>query len=254
MYHSDEYTHWHGVDERFWSALLPSAVADPGVRMIRVWPGTPEYEQVVRLRYDGLVESGFLDGRRDKVEAMALDRDEDAIILGRFRDGELDVSVTRNTVTPRFPALAMELEKGVRINHPCFRHPEALEFSKLVASNPARRMRGSLHLLCVVVLLARALGKRHFWQVSRDLPGDIAWRERFGFDYGIDYRFDDPSLNGMPSRVGYMCLDEVLANRRVHPLVREIYRAALTCETALPAHRASSSPRPSAATTRQPRR
>jgi hypothetical protein len=131
---------------------------------------------------------------------VCADATADSIILGLFRHNELEVSVTLNTITDRFPGLAMELEKQVSLDHPYFRRPDALELSKLVASETARCRRGLLHILYAVFLVARAFNKRHFRQVSRDLDGDISWRERFGFDHSNRYRFNDPSLNGMPSR------------------------------------------------------
>lgn len=220
-------TEWKTVDEGFWNPHLPRSLILGRFRIARVRPGSGEYDQVVQLRYRGLVESGFLDPESDTPEAMILPRDADSIILGLYCETKLHASVTLNTPTEQFPGLAMELEKGVSIEHPFFRHPQALEFSKLVTSAPARRSPVSLQLLYVCILLARYLDKGHFWQVSRDIAADISWRERFGFDYTIGYRFADPSLNGMPSQVGYACLHSVLENPRTHWLVRRVYRQAL---------------------------
>jgi hypothetical protein len=161
---------------------------------------------------------------------MVLERDIDSVIIGVFRDDLLYATLTLNTVTDRFPGLAMELEKKVRIEHPYFRHPGALEFTKLIGTAAARRSPVSLQLLYVAVLTARALGKPHFWQVSRDVESDILWREKFGFEYSLNYCFADPSLNDMPSCVGYACLDTVLSNPRVHWLVRRTYRSAMRVE------------------------
>lgn len=223
-------TEWKTIDEGFWNRHLPRSLISGRFRIVRVRPGSAEYDHVVQLRYQGLVESGFLDPESDTPKAMALPRDGDSIILGLYCERRLHACVTLNTPTERFPALAMELEKGVRIDHPFFRHHQALEFSKLVASAAARRSPVSLQLLYVCLLIARYLDKVHFWQVSRDIQSDISWRERFGFDYTIGYKFADPSLNGMPSQVGYANLHSVLENPRIHWLVRRVYRQALRVE------------------------
>jgi hypothetical protein len=182
------------------------------------------------MRFRGMVESGFLDADRDRPSSMELPRDSHSVILGLFLDDALHASVTLNTPTAEYPGLAMELEKGVRVDHPYFRHSASLEFSKLVSSDQARRSPISLQILYVAVLVARHLGKCHFWQVSRDIPSDISWRQRFGFDYSIGYQFADPSLNGMPSQVGYACLDSILDYPKLHWMVRRVYRAALRVE------------------------
>ena len=50
---------------------------------------------------------------------MCLARDEDSIILGLFSEARL-ATMTLNTITPRFPGMAMELDKKVSINHAHF--------------------------------------------------------------------------------------------------------------------------------------
>jgi hypothetical protein len=135
--------------------------------------------------------------------------------------------MTLNTITSRFPGMAMELDKKVQIEHPHFRDPGVLEITKLVVERDIRGRRIALGMLFVSSLIARILRKPHLWQVSRDVPSDMSWRTGLGFDYSVQCRFHDPDLNEMPSQVGYLYLPTVVNNSRVPRFIRAIYQEAL---------------------------
>lgn len=221
---------WETITETDWAEQLARSRFSRDHRVRRVFADCPEYEQVVRLRYAGFVESGFLDPKTCSLESMRLPRDPHSIILGLFRRGSLKATVTLNTIGPRFPGMAMELEKGVIVPHEQFRSPDVMEITKLVVDRRARGMRSVLALLSVSVMIAKLLGKTHLWQVSRNPASDISWRTGLGFDYSINFSFVDRSLNDMPSRVGYLHLPSVLNNRSVPRFIRAIYRDALDAE------------------------
>lgn len=216
---------WDSIDERFWDEeYRPSHDQMLPVRIRRIWPGTPAYEKVVDLRYEGLVDSGFIDPATMPREAMRLARDADSIVLGAFRSEECLGTLTLNTHTPRFPRMAMVLEKHVDIDHPYFDHPGVLEVAKLSMVRSSRASLCNLYLFEIATLIGWALGKPHLWQVSRDLPIDIRFRTRVGFDYSNNHVFRDAGLNGMPSRVGYMHFPTVLDNPMLAPVFRKAYR------------------------------
>ncbi len=215
---------WHTITEDEWDAVYQSPFLDRAGKIIRVFPGTREYADVVRLRHQGLIETGFVDPASMPVTSMELPRDRDSIILALWRDGKIIGTLTLNTITPDFPALAMELDKGVVIDHPFYRASDTLEFTKLVVAPEARIMKVTLNFMIVPCLLARLLGKNHFWQVSRNVERDIHHRERLGFSYADNFRFIDRSLNNMDSRVGYCYFPEITA---CPPLLRSL-RGILT--------------------------
>ena len=99
---------------------------------------------------------------------MRLARDRESIIVGLFRRNRLLATMTLNTITPRFPGMAMELEKKVRIEHPHFRDPDVMEITKLVVDRDIRGRRIALGMVFLTGLIARVLRKPHLWQVSRD--------------------------------------------------------------------------------------
>jgi hypothetical protein len=219
---------WDSISERAWARFVRRRFLAPGMRVLRIRPEDPLYARVIALRYQGFVESGFIDPSRTGRASMRLARDEDSIILGLFRGRHLHATLTLNTITPRFPGMAMELDKKLSLDHAHFRDPAVLEITKLVVDPGTRGRRTALALLFVSSLIARILGKVHFWQVSRDIPSDVSWRAGLGFDYSVGGRFIDPDLNGMPSRVGYLYLPAVTDNPRVPPLIKEIYHDALS--------------------------
>ncbi|MFP4431491.1 MAG: N-acyl amino acid synthase FeeM domain-containing protein [Spirochaetota bacterium] len=218
---------WETICEDDWRDYLhPSDRVNEGT-VRRVYPDTPAYHQVVNLRYHGLVETGFLDPRTARLESMALERDSDSVIIGLFEDLRILATITLNIRTPRFPGLAMELEKGVAIDTPEFLGSRAMECSKFVVHPKARGFRSILKLLPPVIVVSQLFGRRYLWQVSRDIPGDRSWREGLGFDYTQGIRFIDRSLNNMPSCVGSLDLNRVLEKPAVPRLVRSIYRRYL---------------------------
>ncbi len=218
---------WDSLSEEHWGPLVRRLFPLSRLRILRVRPGTAAYESVIALRYEGFIESGFLDPSRDGMEAMRLLRDHDSIILGMFRGRRLLATLTLNTPTRRFPGMAMELEKRLNLHHAHFRDSQVLEITKLVVARPARGRRFVFALLAVTGFVARTLDKHHLWQVSRDVPSDVSWRASLGFDYSMGVRFADPAFNGMPSRVGYMHLPTAVLNPQVPAFVRAIYAEAL---------------------------
>jgi hypothetical protein len=223
---------WDSISEREWGYFVRNRFPLKRLRIVRVRPATREYESVVALRYRGFVESGFLRPGKDPVSSMRLPRDRSSIIIGLFRGQRILATMTLNTITRRFPGMAMELEKKVFINHAHFRDPRVLEITKLVVDPDVRGRRIVLALLAVTGVIARILDKHHLWQVSRDVASDISWRAGLGFDCSLDYRFNDPNLNDMPSRVGYMHLPSAVSDPRIPRFVRSIYADALAGETA----------------------
>ena len=227
---TDSFVSWDSISERIWGPLLPRRFLGPRVRIRRVRPDDADYAKVISLRYRGFVESGFIDPCTTGESAMRLARDHDSIILGMFRGSRLLATMTLNTITPRFPGMAMELDKKVDIAHPHFRDPGVLEITKLVVDRRTRGRRIALGMLFVASLIARTLGKPHLWQVSRDVPSDMSWRTGLGFDYSVRCLFHDPDLNQMPSQVGYLYLPTVTQNPQVPPFIRAIYQEALTAQ------------------------
>jgi hypothetical protein len=224
---TDSYPTWESICEQNWAPLLRRRFLAPKMQIRRVRPGDEGHSEVIELRYEGFVESGFIDPERTGTGAMRLARDEDSIILGLFRGKRLLATMTLNTITPRFPGMAMELDKKVSIPHAHFRDPAVMEITKLVVHRSIRGRRAALGMLSVSSLIARLLGKLHLWQVSRDVPSDVSWRVGLGFDYSVGCRFNDPDLNNMPSRVGYLYLPAVMENPRVPAFIKAIYGEAL---------------------------
>jgi hypothetical protein len=223
---------WESISERDWNPALRRLWRGKRLRILRVRPGTPRYESVLRLRYQGFVECGFVDPRVSDESLMRLARDPDSVIIGMFRGERILATVTLNTMTERFPGMAMELEKNVRLPHAHFRGSQVLEITKLVVAPSVRGRRFVLALLHVSALVARLLDKCHLWQVSRDLPSDISWRVGLGFDYTVGDRFIDTSLNDMESRVGYLYLPAATTNPKVPPFIRGMYAEILSMDLA----------------------
>ncbi len=196
---------------------------DLGMSVKRVYPLTEDYKKVVQLRFAGLVESGFLDLYMNRPEEMILERDTDSVILGLYDDDKILGSLTLNTRTRRFNKLAMEIEKKLEIEHPFFNIDGVLEFTKLVLSPEGRQRKGLLNLCGVAFIIGNYFNKLHYWQVSRDIPEDIRFRERLGFDYSDGYLFNDPSLNGMPSRAGYFDSSKYAENSKIPEFLVHMY-------------------------------
>jgi hypothetical protein len=218
---------WSSISEKEWNPALKRQLRGQRLSIVRVRPGTKRYQSVLRLRYQGFVESGFVDPRVSDESVMRLARDPDSIIIGMFRGDRILATVTLNTITKRFPGMAIELEKKVRLRHAHFRGPHVLEITKLVVAPEVRGRRFVLALLSVSALVARLLDKCHLWQVSRDVPSDISWRVGLGFDYSVGDGFKDESLNGMASRVGYLYLPEATTNPKVPRFIRSMYAEML---------------------------
>lgn len=224
---------WDTVTEEFWGPHVSQILTIPTNDIRRIRPThTDAYREIAALRFKGLVESGFLDPERNSREEMMLARDPDSIILGLYRRGTLRATLTLNTPTPRFPATAAELEKGVKIDHPHFRSPDLMEFTKLVIDTRTRGMRFAFQLVAASCIIAHALNKRHFWQVGRQDAKDISWREKSGFRFDDAWDFLDPSLNGMPSKLGYMNFHAAGEDDRVAWFLRRLYKKILDLDLA----------------------
>ena len=219
---------WETIGEETWDRPLRLRFLGGTMHLRRIRPRDDDYDKVIDLRYRGFVESGFIDPRRTGHAAMRLERDEESIILGLFRRRRLHATVTLNTISRRFPGMAMELDKRVVVRHAHFRDPGVLEITKLVVDHGTRGRRPALALLFASSMIARVLGKLHLWQVSRDIPSDVSWRVGLGFDYSVSGPFMDADLNQMPSRVGYLYLPSATVNPRVPGFIRELYRDALS--------------------------
>jgi hypothetical protein len=218
---------WDTISEKDWNRYAKRLFTARRIRIVRVRPDSPDYDRVVALRYRGFIESGFVDPAKTGESAMRLERDGDSIILALFRYRKILATMTLNTITPSHPGMAMELEKKIEVPHPYFRDRGVLEITKLVVDPSARGGRSVLDLFAVAMTIARLLGKEHLWQVSRDVASDMSWREGIGFDYSNGFSFRDPSLNGMPSRVGYLYLPTVTRNPKVPSFIKAIYEGAL---------------------------
>jgi len=216
---------WYTISEKDWDPIIKRFITSINFSVKRIYPNSDEYEKVIDLRYNGLGESGFIDKTKFTKECMRLERDSDSIILGLYSSfNRLLGTVTLNTITDKFPKMAMELEKKVILDHPAFHSKDLLEITKLSIINQFRSARVSLNLFLVTVIIAILLGKKHFWQVSRNIEKDINWRERFGFDYrSIKHIFIDESLNNMESTIGYLYLPNVLNNKNLSPIVKTLY-------------------------------
>lgn len=216
---------WYNISEKDWNPIIKKCISSVNFSIKRIHIDSKEYEKVIDLRYNGLGESGFIDKSKMNRDCMRLKRDADSIILGLYGSfNRLLGTVTLNTITDNFPFLAMEIEKKVVLNHPAFHSKDSLEITKLSIINQFRSARVSMNLFLVTIIIAVFLGKKHFWQVSRNIQRDIKWRERFGFDYkSINHVFIDESLNNMESTIGYLYLPEILKNNNLSPIVRLLY-------------------------------
>ncbi len=216
---------WYTINEKDWDPIIKKFITSINFSIKRIYTDSKEYEKIIDLRYNGLGESGFIDKNTFTKECMKLERDSDSIILGLYSAfNKLLGTVTLNTLTDKFPKMAMEMEKKVVLQHPAFHSAELLEITKLSIINQFRSARVSLNLFLVTVIIAVLLGKKHFWQVSRNVSKDINWRKRFGFDYDtINHVFIDESLNNMESTIGYLFLPKILENKNLSPIVKSLY-------------------------------
>ncbi len=221
-------TTWRSIDETFWNPHIRQLLPVNASSVRRVFPDTPEYSEVVNLRFQGMSESRFLDPAKDSPECMELERDSQSIILALYRRGRIRGTMTLNTPTVAFRGPAIMLEKGVQLEHPHFLSPRQLEFTKLVVDQGLRGTRVALELLMASCIIAAALDKRYFWQVGRQVNSDTSWREKLGFNYNVEWDFNDPSLNGMPSKIGYMDFYTAPDNPHIPWFLRRMYRTVLS--------------------------
>ena len=234
MNHVNKNLSWNTITVREWNDFLPDRFCSNDSRIVRVFPDSPLYPSVVSLRYAGLVRSGYLDPKKHDPSCMRLARDVDSIIVALLVDEDISVSLTFNTPTVRFPRLAMELEKGISLDHPRFRDPRVIEFVKLVAVPHMRPFRHSVNLFLLGCLLGVLFSKPHFWHVSRTVEPAMAFMRKFGFTYSDAHTFVDAKLNNTRSCAGYCSLDsicntpEVPDNLRI--FVQEILEKTLKTE------------------------
>lgn len=161
------------------------------------------------------------------MSCMELPRDKESIILAIRKDARIVGTITLNTISPDYQGLAMELEKGVKLDHPHYRSLETIELTKLALAPEARSMKLLLNFSIIPALLGRIFGKHHHWQVSRNIPRDTLQRERLGFGYENNYQFLDRSLNNMNSRVGYFHLPDILKAPKLLSVLRPPLREIL---------------------------
>jgi hypothetical protein len=215
MNFSNKTFYWNTITEQDWNEYLPERFSCAGSRIVRVFPDSPLYSSVVALRYAGLVRSGYLDPARHDPSCMRLARDTDSIIAALLVNDEVAVSLTFNTPTQRFPRLAMELEKGIVLDHSRFRDPNVIEFVKLVAVPHVRPFRYGVNLFLLGCLLGIMFSKPHFWHVSRTVGPAMAFMRKFGFTYSDSHAFVDAGLNNTKSCAGYCSLDSICCSEAV---------------------------------------
>jgi hypothetical protein len=215
MNFSNKNLSWNTITERDWNQYLPDRFRSDDSRIVRVFPGSPLYSEVVSLRYEGLVRSGYLDPKRHDISCMRLARDSDSIIVALLIDHKVSASLTFNTPTVRFPRLAMELEKGIVLDHPRFHDPGTLEFVKLVAAPHVRPLRHGVNLFLLGCVLGVLFSKTHFWHVSRTVEPAMAFMRKFGFAYSESNTFVDAGLNNTKSCAGYCSLDSICTSPEV---------------------------------------
>jgi hypothetical protein len=215
---------WFRVDETLWNKYFPTKDGAFESGIVRVFPGTPEYEQVKELRYQGLVRSGYLDPHRDTVDSMSLERDKDSIILAAIENGIMILTMTLNTPTRAFPKLAVELEKDICFEDELFHCPDVIEVVKLSVTDELK-VNTYLHPAITVAYIVGILaGKRYFLNVSRRDPQAIGFMEKCGYYYPEKFNFIDASLNNMPSSIGYCKLCEIMRNPRTTAFFRRYAR------------------------------
>ena len=127
---------WYTISEKDWDPIIKRFITSINFSVKRIYPNSDEYEKVIDLRYNGLGESGFIDKTKFTKECMRLERDSDSIILGLYSSfNRLLGTVTLNTITDKFPKMAMELEKKVILDHPALHSKDVREISKLYIIN-----------------------------------------------------------------------------------------------------------------------
>ena len=162
---------WLTITEQDWERVFPPPFAVDDSRIIRVYPAMKQYDEIVNLRYAGLVETGFIDPRLVPPSSMALERDTESIILALQQRNTVLATLTLNTITPTYNGHAMMIEKGVRLEHPYFRSQDSMEMCKLVVEPRVRPHRQTLNMIIITWVIAKMLGKNHFWQVSKYRSG-----------------------------------------------------------------------------------
>ena len=85
---------WESLDSSAWRKALRrrNPLYQGGIQ--RIYPDTPDYDSVVLLRYESLVEGGILQPQVSKIETQQLDSDYESIILGYFLRGRLRATVS----------------------------------------------------------------------------------------------------------------------------------------------------------------
>ena len=220
---------WNDINERIWQPFIerhtPFSAEKHGM-IVRIRPNDDRYKDVIRLRYHSFVESGFLlPSDPPDYNQMQLERDDDSIILGHLFKEELWGTMSLNTPSPRYPGLAMLLEKGFKVEHNEYCSNRSIEICKFAIPSWHGHAVGKWKLLFIMVpmLIGHLLGKHHFWQVVKDHPRDIRFRERMGFSM-LPMKFIDRSLNDMPSYVGYFHLYDLVEHAGLVELQRNFAR------------------------------
>ena len=77
---------WNTISEENWNPFLRSFFPPSCLQIVRVYPASRAYQEIVKLRYAGLVETGFINPETMDLSCMELDRDVASIILGLFKN------------------------------------------------------------------------------------------------------------------------------------------------------------------------
>jgi hypothetical protein len=205
---------WSTIDEKYWTHFFYKDISMNKSEIIRVRPGMPEYNEVVMIRYNGFIRSGYIKKETD-ISSMVLERDKDSIILAVRDNGVITATLTLNTPTEKFPAPALVLEKGIVFNDSRIQRPDIIEFVKAATDLKISSVRKGVNLFLTACIIARLTHKYHFMHVSRVVPEAMKFMRKFGFVYAPELSFTDKLLNNTPSCIGYCEYSSIVSNPEV---------------------------------------
>lgn len=211
---------WESIDENYWEHYLPTDFCHKEFRIIRVRIDSSYYDDVVKLRFQGMLESGYINKSSLNHKTMELERDQDSVILAMIYKQSVIATLTLNTPTQKFPKLAATMEKGFEADSVYFNHPQSLEFVKMVFNKSARAVRYGINMFLIACIISRALDKYNFWHISRVNDVAMGFMSKFGFDFYLDKIFIDKSLNNTKSCLGYCSLYSLPYNEEMPSNIR----------------------------------
>lgn len=212
---------WDSIDEKYWEHYLPKYFHHENFRIIRVHKNSQYYDDVIKLRFQGMLESGYINKNCLDHKTMELERDQDSIILAMIFEKTVIATLTLNTPTQNFPKLAATLEKGFDPESHYFNHDKSLEFVKMVFNKSARAVRYGINMFLIACIIARALDKYNFWHISRVNNTAMNFMSKFGFEFFLEKTFIDKSLNNTKSCPGYCSLYELPYNKNMPNNIRQ---------------------------------